>query len=116
MRLEVKSRSPESWGPLAAVDQKTFDVLINKRNAKDEVKAFVKKQKKLKTYKVTFKKVWISDTVEIQAETEYGVQTAAKQYFKQNAESIEFKEQARNQWADGYAGYDLISYVRVVRS
>jgi len=113
MRLEVKSRSPESWGPLAAVDQKTFDVLINKRNAKDEVKAFVKKQKKLKTYKVQFKKVWLSDYFEIQAQDDYSVSTAAKQYFKENAESIDFKEQARNQWADGYAGYDTMSFTKV---
>ena len=114
MLFEVKNRSPESWGPLASLSESKFNQILNSRpgSAKD----MIKKIKKLKTYKVTFKKVWISDTVEIQAETEYGVQTAAKQYFKQNAESIEFKEQARNQWADGYAGYDLISYVRVVGS
>jgi hypothetical protein len=112
--FEVKSRSVESWGPLASLSESKFNQILNSQPGSTKDK--IKKLKKLKTYKVTFKKVWISDTVEIQAETEYGVQTAAKQYFKQNAESIEFKEQARNQWADGYAGYDSISYVRVVRS
>jgi len=112
--FEVKSRSVESWGPLAAISESKFNQILNSRpgTAKD----MIKKVKKLKTYSVQFKKVWQSDCYEIQAETEYGVQTAAKQYFKQNAESIGFKEQARNQWADGYAGYDSISYVRVVRS
>ncbi len=111
--FEVINRSEEAWGPLAKVDQRVFDKLLNKPNARDEVKSFIKKQKKLKTYKVTFKKVWNSDSFEIQAESEYAVQTAAKQYFKENAESIGFKEQARNQWADGYAGYDTLSYVKV---
>ena len=112
--FEVKSRSPESWGPLAAISESKFNQILNSRPG--AAKDMIKKVKKLKTYKVQFKKVWNSDYYEIQAETEYAVKTAAKQYFKQNAESIEFKEQARNQWADGYAGYDTISYVRVVRS
>ena len=112
--FEVKSRSPESWGPLAAISESKFNQILNSRPG--AAKDMIKKVKKLKTYKVQFKKVWNSDYYEIQAETEYAVKTAAKQYFKQNAESIEFKEQARNQWADGYAGYDTISYVRLVRS
>jgi hypothetical protein len=112
--FEVKSRSPESWGPLAAISESKFNQILNSRHG--TAKDMIKKVKKLKTYRVQFKKVWQSDCYEIQAETEYGVQIAAKQYFKQNAESIEFKEQARNQWADGYAGYDSISYARVVRS
>ena len=111
--FEVINRSEESWGPLAKVDQKVFDKLLSKPNARDEVKSFIKKQKKLKTYKVSFKKVWYSDSFEIQAESDYDVAVAAKQYFKQNEQSIGFKEQARNQWADGYAGYDSISYVKV---
>jgi hypothetical protein len=112
--FEVKSRSVESWGPLASLSESAFNNILNSRPgfAKDKIK----KLKKLKTYKVQFKKVWQSDCYEIQAETEYGVQIAAKQYFKQNAESIEFKEQARYQLADGYAGYDTISYVMLVRS
>jgi hypothetical protein len=111
MLLEVKNRSPESWGPLAAISESKFNQILNSRpgTAKD----MIKKIKKLKTYKVTFKKVWNSDSFEIQAADEYAVQSAAKQYFKENAESIGFKEQARNQWADGYAGYDSISYVRI---
>ncbi len=111
--FEVINRSEESWGPLAKCDIKTFNKLINSVHAKDDIKAFVKKQKKLKTYKVTFKKVWNSDTFEIQAESDWDVQTAAKQYFKQNEQSIGFREQTRNQWADGYAGYDTLSYVKV---
>lgn len=111
--FEVKSRSEESWGPLAKCDDKTFSKLISELDAKTKIKDHLKKQKKLKTYKVTFKKVWISDTFEIQAESEYSVQTVAKQYFKQNEQSIGFREQARNQWADGYAGYDTLSYVKV---
>jgi hypothetical protein len=111
--FEVVNRSEESWGPLAKCDDKTFTKLINGRHAKDEIKAFVKKQKKLKTYKVTFKKVWNSDTFEIQAEDDYSLSTAAKQYFKQNEQSIGFREQTRNQWADGYAGYDTFSYTKV---
>ena len=114
MLLEVKNRSPESWGPLAKIDEAEFNRIIN--DCKGNTKYLIKKVKKLKTYKVQFKKVWNSDYYEIQAETEYAVKTAAKQYFKQNAESIEFKEQARNQWEDGYAGYDTISYVMLVRS
>lgn len=109
--IEVKSRSANSWGPLAKVNEAEFIRIIN--NRKGNTKDLIKKVKKLKTYKVTFKKVWNSDSFEIQAETEYGVQTAAKQYFKENAESIGFKEQARNPWADGYPGYDSISYVKV---
>ena len=111
MMFEVKSRSVESWGPLAAISESKFNQILNSRHG--AAKDMIKKAKKLKTYRGQFKKVWQSDCYEIQAETEYGVQIAAKQYFKQNAESIKFKEQARNQWADGYAGYDSISYVRI---
>ena len=113
MMFEVKNRSEESWGPLAKCDDKTFSKLISGLDAKTKIKDHLKKQKKLKTYKVTFKKVWFSDSFEIQVKNEYEVQTAAKQYFKQNEQSIGFREQARNQWADGYAGYDTISYVKV---
>ena len=112
MMFEVKNRSVESWGPLANISESKFNQILNSRHG--AAKDMIKKVRKLKTYRVTFKKVWNSDGYEIQAETEYGVQTAAKQYFKENAESIGFKEQARNQWADGYPGYDSISYARVV--
>jgi hypothetical protein len=111
MQLEVKSRSPESWGPLAKCSDAEFNRIIN--NRKGNTKDLIKKVKKLKTYKVQFKKVWLSDYFEIQAQDDYSVSTAAKQYFKQNEQSIGFKEQTRSQWADGYAGYDTMSYVKV---
>jgi hypothetical protein len=109
--FEVKNRSVESWGPLANISESKFNHILNSRPG--AAKDMIKKLKKLKTYKVSFKKVWYSDQFEIQAEDDYSISTAAKQYFKENAESIGFKEQARNQWADGYAGYDSISYVKV---
>ena len=109
--FETINRSVESWGPLAKCSEEVFDQIINNRRGYTKDK--IKKLKKLKTYKVSFKKVWYSDQFEIQAEDDYSLSTAAKQYFKENAESIGFKEQARNQWADGYAGYDSFSYVKV---
>lgn len=110
MLLEVKNRSPESWGPLAKCSDAEFNRIIN--DCKGNTKYLIKKVKKLKTYKVQFKKVWLSDYFEIQAEDDYSLSTAAKQYFKDNEQSISFKEQTRNQWADGYAGYDTFSYVK----
>ena len=109
--FEVKNRSVESWGPLANISESKFNHILNSRHG--AAKDMIKKLKKLKTYKVQFKKVWLSDYFEIQAEDDYSVSTAAKQYFKENAESIGFKEQARNQWADGYAGYDTMSFTKV---
>jgi hypothetical protein len=109
--IEVKSRSTNSWGPLAKIDEAEFIRIVN--NRKGNTKNLIKRSKKLKTYSVQFKKVWQSDTFEIQAEDDYSLSTAAKQYFKQNEQSISFKEQTRNQWADGYAGYDTISFVKV---
>lgn len=109
--FEVKNRSVESWGPLANISESKFNHILNSRPG--AAKEIIKKIKKLKTYKVTFKKVWNSDTFEIQAEDDYSLSTAAKQYFKQNEQSIGFREQTRNQWADGYAGYDTFSYTKV---
>lgn len=111
MMIEVKNRSEETWGPLAKVSDKEFNRIIN--NRKGNTKDLIKKVKKLKTYKVQFKKVWLSDYFEIQAQDDYSVSTAAKQYFKQNEQSIGFREQERNQWADGYPGYDTMSYTKV---
>lgn len=111
MLLKVKNRSPESWGPLAKCSDAEFNRIIN--DCKGNTKYLIKKVKKLKTYKVWFKKVSESDYFEIQAEDDYSVGPAAKQYFKDNEQSISFKEQTRNQWADGYAGYDTISFVKV---
>ena len=109
--FEVANRSVESWGPLASLSESKFNQILNSRpgSAKD----MIKKIKKLKTYKVQFKKVWLSDYFEIQAQDDYSVSTAAKQYFKENEQSIGFREQARNQWADGYAGYDTMSFTKV---
>ena len=109
--FEVKNRSVESWGILANISESKFNHILNSRHG--SAKDLIKKQKKLKTYKVTFKKVWNSDSFEIQAADEWEVNGLAKQYFKQNEESIGFKEQARSQWADSYPGYDSISYVKV---
>jgi hypothetical protein len=111
--FEVKNRTVESWGPLANVDQKVFDKLLSKHNARDEVKSFVKKQKKLKTYKVSFRKEWLSDQFELQAENDYDVSTVAREYFKANHDKIGFKEKPRGRWAGEYEGYDAISYVKV---
>lgn len=111
--FEVMNRSEESWGPLAKVDQKVFDKLLSKSNARDEVKSFLKKQKKLKTYKVSFKKEWYSDQFELQAESDWEIGSVAREYFKQNREKIGFKERERGKWATDYAGYDSISYVKV---
>jgi hypothetical protein len=111
--FEVKNRTVESWGPLAKVDQKVFDKLLNKPNARDEVKSFIKKQKKLKTYKVSFKKEWFSDQFELQAESDWEINNVAREYFKANRDKIGFKEKDRGKWAGDYIGYDSLSYVKV---
>lgn len=109
--IEVKSRSANSWGPLAKIDEAEFNRIIN--DCKGNTKYLIKKVKKLKTYKVSFKKVWNSDQFEIQAEDDYSVGSAARAYFIQNKDKIGFKEQADSKWADSYPGYDNISYVKV---
>jgi len=111
--FEVKNRTVESWGPLAKVDQKVFERLLSKPNARDEVKNFIKKQKKLKTYKVTFKKEWHSDQFELEAESDWEINSVARAYFKANHDKIGFKEQLQSKWADHYPGYDSLSYVKV---
>ena len=109
--FEVKSRSPESWGPLASVSESKFNHILNSRRG--STKDAIKKLKKLKTYKITFKKEWYSDSFEIQAENEYDVSFRAREYFKENADNIGFKERPRGKWAGDYAGYDSFSYVKV---
>ena len=111
MLLEVKSRSPESWGPLAKCSDAEFNRILN--NRKGNTKDLIKNVKKLKTYKVQFKKVWQSDYFEIQAKDDNSVSAAARLYFKANERKIGFKDQPRSKWADGYAGYDTLSYVKV---
>lgn len=111
----VKNRSPESWGPLASLPENRFNQILGNRcgSTKDLIKEEVKRAKKLKTYKVTFKKEWYSDSFEIQAENEYRVGTKAREYFKENADKIGFKQKPRGKWAGDYEGYDYISYVKV---
>ena len=109
--FEVKSRSPESWGPLASVSESKFNHILNSRRG--STKDAIKKLKKLKTYKITFKKEWYSDSFEIQAENEYDVSAKAREYFKENGDNIGFKEMPRGKWAGDYAGYDSFSYVKV---
>ena len=111
--FEVLNRSEESWGPLAKVDQKVFDRLLSKPNARDEVKNFIKKQKKLKTYKVSFKKEWYSDEFQLQAESDWEIGNVAREYFKANQDKIGFREKDRGKWAGDYIGYDSLSYVKV---
>jgi len=109
--FEVKSRSVESWGPLAAISESKFNQILNSQPGSTKDK--IKKLKKLKTYKVTFKKEWYSDSFEIQAENEYDVGSKARQYFKENSDKIGFKERSRGKWGGDYAGYDSVSYVKV---
>lgn len=113
--IKVANRSPESWGPLASLPDNKFNDIINTRkwSSKERIKDELKRIKKLKTYKVTFKKVWTSDQFEIQAESEWDVGSAAASFFKANSDKIGFKEQQTSMWADGYRGYDTISYVKV---
>ena len=110
--FETIARSEEAWGPLAKVNDKVFKELIDQPYAKDAIKEHIKKQKKLKTYKVSFIKQWESDTFEIQAENQYAVERAAAVYFKENESKIGFKEKERSRWADSYRGYDSIRYVK----
>lgn len=109
--FEVKSRSVEAWGPLASLSESKFNQILNSQPGSTKDK--IKKLKKLKTYKVTFKKEWYSDSFEIQAENEYDVGSKARQYFKENSDKIGFKERSRGKWAGDYAGYDSFSYVKV---
>lgn len=113
--IEVANRSAESWGPLASIDDDCFDRILNNRrgSTKEIIKDEVKRIKKLKTYKVTFKKHFCSDQFEIQAESDYGVSEAARKYFKENESKIGFVAKARSPWASSYPGYDSISYVKV---
>jgi hypothetical protein len=115
MLLEVKSRSPESWGPLAKVSDHRFNQILDNRrgSTKEIIKTEVKKAKKLKDYKVTFKKEWHSDTFILKAESDWDIGSVARQYFKDNLGSIGFHERERGKWAGDYEGYDSISYVKV---
>lgn len=114
--IEVKNRSVESWGPLAKVDQKVFDKLLSKPNARDEVKSFIKKAKKLKTYKITFIKELVSDQFEVQAESDYDVSSKAREFFNENKDAIDFALKPKDKWESRYAHsveYDRMMYTKV---
>ena len=111
--FEVKSRSVETWGELANCKEEVFNKLINTIHAKDAIKQHLKQQKKLKKYKVHFIKESHSDYFEIEAENEYDVSSKAREFFRQNHETIEFKTKPRSKWAGEYEGYDKLSYVKV---
>lgn len=112
--IEVKNRSEESWGPLAACDDATFNRMINDRQepTKTQIKEHIKRQKKLKKYRVSFIKELVSEEYEIMAESEYEVSSAARQFFKENKDTIDFKMKPVSKWA-GDDGYDRLSYVKV---
>lgn len=110
--FEVINRSEESWGPLAKCDDKTFTKLISELDAKTKIKDHLKKQKKLKKYKVSFIKELVSDEFEIMAESDYDVSSAARQYFKENKDAIDFKMKPVGKWAGEYEGYDRLRYVK----
>jgi hypothetical protein len=113
--IEVKNRSEESWGQLAKFSDADFNQLVNCRrvaSTKERIKNYLKKQKKLKTYMVSFKKEWYSEQFEIQAESDWDVGSAARAYFRENRDKIGFKEKERGKWAGDYEGYDTISYVK----
>lgn len=111
--FEVVSRSEEAWGPLAKCDDQTFSKLIGGYDAKTKIKDHIKKQKKLKKYKVSFLKEWYTEQFIIEAENDWEIGSAARAYFKQNEDKIGFKEKGRSQWAGEYNGYDSIRYVKV---
>ena len=111
--FEVKSRSEETWGPLAKCDDKTFSKLINQLDAKAKIKDHLKKQKKLKTYKVSFIRELETDQFEVQAEDDYSVSSAARELFRESKDSMEFKMKPVGKWAGDYEGYDRLRYVKV---
>ena len=113
--IEVLSRSPEAWGPLAELDDAVFHSVIGTRqqNTKAYVKQFLNDKKKLKKYKVHFIQQLTSDSFIVEAENEYSVRTAARDFFKNNADQITFKTKPVGKWAGDYSGYDQISYVKV---
>jgi HPt (histidine-containing phosphotransfer) domain-containing protein len=110
------TRSVESWGPLANVSDEDFNRVLNSSRGDDtrkHMKDLAKKQKKLKAYYVSFIKELKSDQHEIMAENEFDLLSSARQFFKGNADNIDFKETPQDKWAGGYNGYDKISYVGV---
>ncbi len=111
--FEVKSRSEESWGPLAKCGDREFTKLINQLDAKTKIKDHLKKQKKLKTYKVSFIRELETDQFEVQAPDDYSVSSVARQLFRESKDSMEFKMKPAGKWAGDYEGYDRLRYVKV---
>ena len=115
MTVEVRNRSPESWGPLADTDEKTFCSIINGRDAKDNLKAHIKKQKKLKTFRVTYVRQLVSDFFEVRSVDSYGVQDAARKFYQENKDQIVFRKKVKDHWEKKYndVEYDSISFTQV---
>ena len=116
--IEVKSRSAEAWGPLAELSDQEFFKLVNGNNngkTKESLKKCLAQKKKLKKYKVQFIQQLMSDPFVIEAENEYDVRSAARDFFKKNADQITFKTKPVGKWAGDYSGYDQISYVKVTK-
>lgn len=114
--IEVKNRSEESWGPLANCDETQFQSLLNQSHivsTKEHIKGFIKQQKKLKKYKVTFIKELVSDEFEIMAESESDVSTVDRKLFRENRDNIDFKIKPIGKWAGDYIGYDRLRSVKV---
>ena len=113
--FEVKNRSEEAWGPLAKCDEKIFNAIINERRerAKDHIKVYLKRLKKLKMYKVSFIRELETDQFEVQAEDDYSVSSAARELFRESKDSMEFKMKPVGKWAGDYEGYDSLRYVKV---
>lgn len=111
--IKVANRSEESWGPLAKCDDKTFNKLINTLDAKNKIKDHLKKQKKLKTYSVSFEKHLYTKSFELQADDTYNLSSVAREFFKNNKDSIEFIEKQTGKWADSYNGYDTFRFVKI---
>lgn len=113
--IEVKNRSEESWGLLAKCDDKMFNAIVNERRepTKDHIKVYIKRQKKLKKYKVSYIKELVSDEFEIMAESDYDVSSAARQYFRENKDDIDFKMKPIGKWAGECEGYDRLRYGKV---
>ena len=82
-------------------------------DAKTKIKDHLKKQKKLKTYKVSFIRELETDQFEVQAIDDYNVSSAARELFRENKDSMEFKMKPVGKWAGDYEGYDRLRYVKV---
>lgn len=113
-----KTRSVEAWGPLSS--EKCADSLFAKLTnsppglTKARIKDHIKTQKSLKTFRVRFIRTLQTDVVEIKAPSTYDVNSAAKKYFKEHANELEFKPVPKSTWkGDDPVNYDSISFNQV---